>query len=207
MARRSDGGAPSGEVEAIVESEGRLLRVLSPAVGIWSDLPAAGARLESGGVIGSIRILNRRVALRLPPEKGGIARRLASDRRRLAVEYGQTLLVLGAARPGAAGPPAASGAGEGNAAAALPQGARAIVAPTDGVFYSRPAPDQPPFTAAGARLRVGQPVGLVEVMKTFNQILYEGAGAPVEVEVLEVRPAEGEEVRSGQVLVVVREVE
>ena len=35
---------------------------------------------------------------------------------------------------------------------------------------------------AGQKIHTGQPVGLVEVMKTFNQILYEGAGRPEEAE-------------------------
>ena len=50
----------------------------------------------------------------------------------------------------------------------------------------------------------GQVVGLVEVMKTFNQIQYGGAGLPEEAEVLEIRADEGAEIRAGQVLVVVR---
>ena len=45
---------------------------------------------------------------------------------------------------------------------------------------------------------------LLEVMKTFNQIGYGGAGFPEDAEVVEVRVADRDEVRAGQVLVVVR---
>ena len=86
----------------------------------------------------------------------------------------------------------------------LAEGCRAVVAPTDGVFYRRPHPDSPPFVSVGARLAKGQAVGLVEVMKTFNQILYGGPGLPDEVEVLEIRCEDGEEIQAGQILVVVR---
>jgi biotin carboxyl carrier protein len=53
-------------------------------------------------------------------------------------------------------------------------------------------------------VRRGDAVGLVEVMKTFNQILYDGPGFPEEAEVVEVRCEDGQEVRVGEVLVVVR---
>jgi acetyl-CoA carboxylase biotin carboxyl carrier protein len=86
----------------------------------------------------------------------------------------------------------------------LPEGARAIVSPTDGFFYRRPSPDAEPFVEIGARIRPGQPLGLVEVMKTFNQILYGGPGLPDEAEILEFRAGDGAEVHAGQVLIVVR---
>ncbi len=41
-------------------------------------------------------------------------------------------------------------------------------------------------------------------MKTFNQILYEGPGFPDQAEVIEIRVRDAEEVRAGQVLIVVR---
>ena len=47
-------------------------------------------------------------------------------------------------------------------------------------------------------------MGLVEVMKTFNQIQYGWPGLPDEAEVIEIRVEEGAEIRAGQILVVVR---
>ena len=86
----------------------------------------------------------------------------------------------------------------------LPPGTRAIVSPTDGVFYRKSAPDAPFFVEIGQKIRVGHAVGLVEVMKTFNQILYEGPGFPEEAEVVEVRANDAQEVSAGEVLVVIR---
>jgi biotin carboxyl carrier protein len=79
-----------------------------------------------------------------------------------------------------------------------------VSAPTDGVFYRGPSPEAPPFVEVGSRVSKGQPVGLVEVMKTFNQIVYGGPGMPDEGEVLEIRCEDGAEVSAGQVLIVVR---
>ena len=82
-------------------------------------------------------------------------------------------------------------------------GLLAFRAPTDGVFYSRAAPDVPPFVSVGQRIQRGQPVGLIEVMKTFNQILYDGDSLPEQGTVKEIRVSDGEEVSAGQALIVV----
>jgi len=73
----------------------------------------------------------------------------------------------------------------------------------NGVGVARLDPTAP-FVEVGARVAAGQPVGLVEVMKTFNQIHYGGPGWPEHAEVVEVRADDGEEVSAGQVLIVVR---
>ena len=53
---------------------------------------------------------------------------------------------------------------------------KTIPAPLPGTFYRRPAPDQPPFKNEGDIVTIGEPVGLIEVMKTFTQVLAEEAG-------------------------------
>ena len=79
-----------------------------------------------------------------------------------------------------------------------------VRSPTDGVFYRSPALDAKPYVAVGDRIKTGQPVGLIEVMKTFNPIAYGAAGLPDEAEVVEVVAADGQEVRAGQALVIVK---
>jgi acetyl-CoA carboxylase biotin carboxyl carrier protein len=71
--------------------------------------------------------------------------------------------------------PAASGpAGTPAPAAAVPAiavaGDHVIAAPFVGVFYRRPSPDQPPFVEVGDRVKAGDTVCLIEVMKLFNSI-------------------------------------
>jgi acetyl-CoA carboxylase biotin carboxyl carrier protein len=185
--------------------DGGRLGVLAPKVGAWSMHPHPGALLGPGSPVGLLDHLNRRYALALPD---GVAGRVSGGlplERVVAVEYGQVLFLLeplGAGdldrldgTGGAPGVPAGHG---------LPPGHHAVVAPTDGAFYRSPRPGAPPFVSPGDRVREGQPVGLVEVMKTFGQVLYGGPGLPAEAEVVEVRVEDGAEIRAGQVLVVVR---
>ena len=51
-----------------------------------------------------------------------------------------------------------------------------IVSPLPGTFYRKPAPDQPAFKEIGDAVAVGDVVGIVEVMKSFNQVVAEEAG-------------------------------
>lgn len=51
-----------------------------------------------------------------------------------------------------------------------------ILSPLPGTFYRRPAPDQPPYKKEGDAVAVGDVIGLVEVMKSFNEVKAEAAG-------------------------------
>ena len=51
-----------------------------------------------------------------------------------------------------------------------------ILSPLPGTFYRKPAPDQPPYKEAGDSLAEGDVIGLVEVMKSFNEVKADTAG-------------------------------
>jgi acetyl-CoA carboxylase biotin carboxyl carrier protein len=176
---------------------GTVLR--SPAVGLWSDRPEEGAELIPGSAAGTLTQLSRRLTLIVPEDVVGRAVFEARTPGTIAVEFGQPLFRV---VPHAAGE--ARGKGGKKAAPRTAGGAIAIVAPTDGVFYRAPATGAAPYVAPGDRIRSGQAVGLIEVMKTFNPIAYGGAGLPEDVSVVEVLAADGQEVRAGQVLVLVQ---
>ena len=53
---------------------------------------------------------------------------------------------------------------------------RTLKAPMPGVFYRRPSPGDPVFVEEGAPVEVGQTIGLIEVMKNFNQLKADAAG-------------------------------
>jgi acetyl-CoA carboxylase biotin carboxyl carrier protein len=53
---------------------------------------------------------------------------------------------------------------------------KTIHAAIPGIFYRRPAPDQPPYKNDGDAVALGDTVGLIEVMKTFTQVTAEEAG-------------------------------
>jgi acetyl-CoA carboxylase biotin carboxyl carrier protein len=53
---------------------------------------------------------------------------------------------------------------------------KSILSPLPGTFYRRPAPDQPPYKAEGDTIAAGEVIGLVEVMKSFNEVKADVAG-------------------------------
>jgi len=180
-------------------------RVLAPRVGWWSSLPGPGTLIGPGSDVGVLDQLNRRFRLLMPDGAAGLVTDGLPPLRKVAVQYGQLLFRLQPVEAAAAaGSPGTTRARGGKESAELTASVRAIVSPTDGVFYRRPSPDAPPFVEKGSRIKRGQPVGLVEVMKTFNQILYDGPGVPDEAEVVEIRASDVQEVAAGQVLIVVR---
>ena len=73
---------------------------------------------------------------------------------------------------------------------------RPIEAPIMGIFYRSPAPGALPFVEIGDSVEVGQPIGMIEAMKTFSEVLAEAAGTVLSV------PAEnGKLVHPGEPLV------
>ncbi len=49
--------------------------------------------------------------------------------------------------------------------------APAVTAPSVGVFYRRPSPDQAPFVQVGSDVAANDPVCLIEVMKMFTGVV------------------------------------
>ena len=56
-----------------------------------------------------------------------------------------------------------------------------VVAASGGMFYSREAPDAPPFVAVGSHFEAGEPLYIVEVMKMFNKVYAPFSGTVDEV--------------------------
>jgi acetyl-CoA carboxylase biotin carboxyl carrier protein len=181
-----------------------MTRVLAPRVGWWSSLPSAGNLIGPGSDVGALDQLNRRFRLVMPDGAAGLVADGLPNLRGVAVQYGQLLFRLTPVGAAASTETASGTTAGGVTTQVVGSDERAIFSPTDGVFYRRPAPDTPPFVEVGQRIQRGQPVGLVEVMKTFNQILYDGPGFPDEAEVVEVRADDAQEVAAGQLLIVVR---
>jgi acetyl-CoA carboxylase biotin carboxyl carrier protein len=176
---------------------GTVLR--APKVGLFSDPPEPGLLVEPGSAIGTMTQVSRRFVLVVPPGVSGRVVIAGRAQDALPVEYGETLFAIS---PFEGVSPAA---GADAADTAVPTaGTLSILAPTDGVFYRAPSLEAKPYVAVGDRIGAGRPVGLIEVMKTFNPIAYGGAGFPDEAEIVAVLVADAEEVRAGQALVTVK---
>lgn len=72
----------------------------------------------------------------------------------------------------------------------------AVTSPVYGVFYAAAEPGLPPLVTVGQSVAEGEPVCLVEAMKTFSTI-----PAPVAGTVVEIGPSNGEEIAAGEALV------
>ena len=102
-------------------------------------------------------------------------------RSRAAVAGAQIILNSGApaatasAAPTAAPPSAAAPTGAAAAGAAAPSGVF-VNAPLTGIFYAAATPGADPMIAVGQTISVGQPIGLIEAMKLFNEIKSDKAG-------------------------------
>ena len=53
---------------------------------------------------------------------------------------------------------------------------RHLISPLPGTFYRKPAPDQPNYKNDGDNIAPGDVIGLVEVMKSFNEVKSDAAG-------------------------------
>jgi biotin carboxyl carrier protein len=74
--------------------------------------------------------------------------------------------------------------------------AKQILSPLPGTFYRRPVPDKPVYKEVGDSVSVGDVIGLIEVMKSFNEVTADQTG------VITGFPADDEEpVMAGQPLV------
>jgi acetyl-CoA carboxylase biotin carboxyl carrier protein len=105
------------------------------------------------------------------------------------VEFGEALVTLSVADVAAAATDESSAENE--------AGTLSFAAPMSGRFYARPSPEEPPFVSPGDTVAFGQTVGLLEVMKTFNRLVYEGEGLPKTARVVDIVPGDGDDVTRG----------
>ena len=168
--------------------------LLAPSVGVFTPAVAAGDLLSAGQVVGTIDVLGVRRELIVPEGVAGrVAQRAGGGRSRVPVQYGDALFAISTASMGDV-------TARTSAVSADSQGAPSFVAPMSGRFYSRPSPTEPPFVAVGDTVQQGQTVGLLEVMKTFNRLVYQGDALPERAKVERIVPKEGDDVVRGDVI-------
>ena len=51
-----------------------------------------------------------------------------------------------------------------------------LLSPLPGTFYRRPSPDKPAYKEDGDTVKKGDTIGLIEVMKSFNEVKAEADG-------------------------------
>ena len=168
--------------------------LLAPTVGVFTAGAREGELVSAGQVLGSIDVLGVLSELRAPEGVDGrVTSRIGGARTRVPVQYGDPLFTISAA---SMAPVMQSGVvGKKGSGATL-----SFTAPMSGRFYSRPSPNDPPFVSAGDVVQRGQTIGLLEVMKTFNRLVYQGDALPERALVEKIVPGEGDDVVRGDVI-------
>jgi acetyl-CoA carboxylase biotin carboxyl carrier protein len=178
----------------------RLVR--APAVGVLEGLPEPGRLLDGGSLLGTFKILGRRVPVLLPPGASGRVESLLVEDSSVPVGFGQAILELAHLEAGPAEEAAAAEQGDGAEDAGL--GIIEVRSPTHGVFYRRPSPDRAAYVEVGSQVERGTVLGLVEVMKCFNPVTLQGGDADLRGVVARILAEDVSEVGFGQVLFHIR---
>jgi acetyl-CoA carboxylase biotin carboxyl carrier protein len=79
-------------------------------------------------------------------------------------------------------------------------GRHEVEAPVPGTFYRRPDPKSDPFVEEGDDVSAEQTIGLIEVMKQFQELEAEAEGKVVEFLV-----SDDEQIESGQTIAIIED--
>lgn len=182
------------------EANPGTLLVRSPVVGLADGRPAKEIFLNALDRVLTIKVLGERHVLRLPRDRYGRVVDALIPNALTPVEFDQPLLRIDPRALEAAEGAAASVAGSGAAGDDAASNLVTVTSPSDGIFYRRPSPDAPPYVDEGTEVGAGTVLGLVEVMKCFNQITYGGAEYPPKGKITKVMVGDAEEVSYGHPL-------
>jgi len=75
-----------------------------------------------------------------------------------------------------------------------------VRAPMSGIFYRKPAPDQPPFVEVGDRVKKKQVLALLETMKVFQKVK-----SPTDGRIIEILAQNESPVRDNDLMFVIQE--
>jgi acetyl-CoA carboxylase biotin carboxyl carrier protein len=180
-------------LHALIRSTEDRTTIASPKVGVFQRHLDQGDFVRPGSAIGLLRVLERRYRIVAPHGASGEVVQIEPHVSR-PVGYGEVLLELGALTHQTSTAASAARASAPDVDAAL-----VVRAPIHGIFYRRSAPGARAYVEPGDRVRHGQTVGLIEVMKTFNPVVYEGEA---EARVVSIAVEDRSEIEAGAVLIV-----
>ena len=179
-------------------------QLCAPKLGIWCDAPQQLDILLAGRSLGILQVLKTRYEIVVPSSgQGPVQGEFPTAD--TPVEYGEPLIAVGddEALQQVTGD-VFKALDTGGEVAGLVEGDIDVRAPLDGIFYSRPGPDSANFVQEGDIVDLGQTLGLIEVMKTFNPIRYGGEGRPQQATVTEIRVLDAQEVSANEILMVLK---
>ena len=161
------------KTEALYNEENDSFKIFSPGIGMFRISVNNGEILYPGSIIGVLTVLGSKSRIRLPL---GVSGKVEMPERSLTVfpiGYNDLIFSLKPLKESLENNSdhkdeiSESEAGEDEII---------IKAFISGVFYLRPSPDSEPFITPGSGIKKGAILGLIEVMKSFNQIVFSGDG-------------------------------
>jgi biotin carboxyl carrier protein len=179
------------------EEDPAILVISSPAVGESYNLVREGKILHARDRILRLKVMGVPHDVLLPEHCDGRVTELLISRDLSPINYGTPLLKLDQRIHYEERTDSQDDAASGKVAQS--EGIL-ITSPSEGIFYRRPSPDSPPYVDEGSVVKEGQTLGLVEVMKCFNQVLYQGDTLPAAGRIAEVLAEDTSEVNYGQPL-------
>jgi biotin carboxyl carrier protein len=182
--------------------------VLSPSVGLYDRPPAVGSFVKPGSFAGYLTLLRRYFHLLIPEGHHGVVTELYVSNRKQSVEYGQILFRVSLETHTALGTDLDMAEPRtGFTEEDIPKGMFGVKSPTDGIFYTKPNPQSPPYVEVDSLVSTGSILGLVEVMKCFNQIIYPGQPEfPPQARIVRIIHEDTSEVKHGSLLFVIAPV-
>ena len=186
----------------VVDMQETQQRILAPAAGYYSERPQNGAILIGGSFIGKLKILNSYYDLYLPSDTYG---QVWTDEKIdfiVPVDFGQELFRLNPERTLFDRHIMVTEVETKlkDKDTGVPDEGFVITAFTTGIFYAKPSPDAPPFVEVGQEIEKGKALGLIEVMKTFNHIIFQGTGNSDKGQIKKIYVKDAQEVKLGEPL-------
>lgn len=193
-------------IPALIEKKGNIISVKSPMVGIYDLMPSPNSLVSEQSSLG--RITNLRAEYKLifsTPIQGRVVNTSHSDKI-VKVEYCQELFQLKTNMGNLTSKESHPSKKKGQPTDT--ENGHTIRAFTTGIFYLNPSPDSPPFVKKDQIIQKGKVLGLIEVMKTFNQIVFQGIKGSRSADwiIKEIYPQNGEEVKLGDPLFLLEEI-
>jgi len=179
----------------ILRVQGERTQLLSPGVGMFSGALPLGTIVSPGQSVGVLATLEKRARLVVPDGVHGLVSSAQPARKRAPVGYGDVLYELTAVDSASAAASTQSGPKHESGADL------AVRSPQSGRFYHRSGPGEPSMCEPGRELELGTPIGLIEVMKTFTQLVYRPErGLPARARIVRVQARDASDVEEGAVL-------
>jgi len=174
--------------------------ILSPAVGFCSIEIEPGMFLNQGSRIAKLKVLNTTYDLLLPPNVHGKVIFEEEMEIIFPVDYGQVLFKLNPESNNIINQKENLTLDDLSPVDETADSGYLVYAFTTGIFYTRPSPDSLPFVRLGQKINKGKALGLIEVMKTFNHIIFQGTENSDKGMVKKIYVEDAQEVKSGDPL-------